>query len=116
MSESVYYRVYDQLVSAGVDEWDNPLGPARVEVYVMEIPVISRTPKGVWLDYCGKRFVLDSSRKRFACPTVEEAEESFIARKTRQLSILNKQAANVRRAMEATADAVQRFKKRSISL
>jgi hypothetical protein len=53
--------------------------------------VVRETPKGVWLAVCppfsDKRFVRTDARRRFACPTVEEAKASFIARKNRQASI-----------------------------
>lgn len=83
------YRLENHLVSAGVDEWDNPLGPPRMEVYVNKFIILKKTPKGVWISYCGgKRFVLLSARKQFACLTLEQAVESFKARKRRQISIL----------------------------
>jgi len=47
--------------------------------------VIRRTPKGAWL---GDRFVLLTARKRWATNTEDEAIESFIARKHRQIEIL----------------------------
>lgn len=72
--------------------------------------VAKTTPKGVWLnlgftidwgtqpkeeriklrngDY---RFVLLDARKQFACPTIHEALESFIARKNRHLDVLEAQ-------------------------
>lgn len=96
-----YYRLSDCLVSAGVDEWDNPLGPPNVHVYTQEYEVVGTTPKGVWINAYGqRRFVLSTARKRFACSTLEEAKASFIARKKRQLKILNRQVANVERSLE----------------
>lgn len=47
--------------------------------------VTKRTPKGAWL---GTRFVLLTARKRWATNTEDEAIESFIARKRRQIEIL----------------------------
>lgn len=86
----VWYRFHERVVSAGVDEWDNPVGPGRIEVYVSKYPVMKHTPKGVWLDiYDQKKFVLRDARKRYACPTMEEALESFVARKKRQIRILS---------------------------
>jgi hypothetical protein len=107
MVESMYYRINSVLVSAGVDEWDNPLGPARVHVYVQKLEVIAKTPKGIWLNYYGKkRLVLDASRKRFACPTLEQAKESFRMRKARQLKILRRQIANAEAALAAVDELV----------
>ena len=101
MSNEVrFYRVYEYLVSAGVTEWDEPLGPARVQLAVSEYAVTKRTPKGVWLDcYGNRRFVLTSARKQFASPTREAAYVCFLARKKRQLKILTAQVRNVREAI-----------------
>lgn len=67
-------------------------------------PVFKETPKGVWLGAAGgpKKFVNTSWKKRFACPSIEEALQSFIARKRRQISILDHQ---LRRAKTALAIA-----------
>lgn len=72
-----YYRYYD----SGGDY-----------VYLMQLRVLRRTLKGVWVEDWGslrpERFVLDSGRKRFCYPTMAEAWASFLKRKERQLSIL----------------------------
>lgn len=99
MTNDFWYRYEDSLISAGVDECDNPLGPPRVHVYLYEYPVIKYTPKGAWISVgVEKKFVLRDARKRFACPTVEEARESFIARKRAYVRHLN---ARMVRAQEA---------------
>lgn len=96
----VWYRFEDRLVSAGVDEFDNPLGPAQLHVVAKELRVISYTPKGVWLQvYSGKRFVLRDARKRYACPTPDEAFESYKGRKERQFEIYQRKADNAVRAI-----------------
>lgn len=60
------------------------------------------TPCGNWIDdYGTRRFVLNTGTKRFAYPTEEEAKISFLARKTRQLAILNRQAENVGLVIQA---------------
>lgn len=60
--------------------------------------VLRYTPKGVWVDtWGGKKFILASARKRYACPTKDEALESFRARKRRQVALL---AAQHDRAVE----------------
>lgn len=64
--------------------------PLRLEMYWF--PVRKRTPKGAWIPgpWCGKRFVrLGETRKKYACNTEAEALESYIARKSRQISILS---------------------------
>lgn len=72
-----YYRYYD----SGGDY-----------ILLMQLRVLRRTPKGVWVEDLGglrsERFVLDRGRKRFCYPTLAEAWASFLKRKERQLSIL----------------------------
>lgn len=107
-----YYRITNQLVSAGVDERDNPLGPPLVHVYVHAFPVISRTPKGTWIDYYGaRRFVLTTARRQFACPTLDLAKASFIARKNRQVRILKAQIHTVERALADLDMAIGMFRR-----
>ena len=77
-----------------VDAYED--GP-NITIYTTSYPVISKTPCGVWIDttyYMGsysKRFINNSWRKRWACPTVEEALQSFIARKECQIRKLKYQ-------------------------
>lgn len=54
--------------------------------------VIRNTAKGFWIDNYGEeKFVFENSRKKYACKTIKAAEESFIARKIRQIKILSTQ-------------------------
>jgi len=94
-STDVYYRYVDKYYAPPLDEYDCPTGSSRMEIVLEVYSVIKRTPKGVriarqcMLGYVDTttRMVLDSSKKKFACPTLALAKESFIARKTRQASI-----------------------------
>lgn len=71
-----------------------------VQVILRQYPITKTTPKGVWVDNYGTpRFVLSGAYKRFACSTQEEALESFIARKTRQVRILAAQQEIVSKAL-----------------
>lgn len=95
MSEPVtyWYRLEDRLVSTG------EYSPSRAEVTLYKLLVVRRTPKGVRLvglqyGHDKPRFVAHSSRKKFACETVEEAVASFKRRKERQASILRAQASH----------------------
>lgn len=96
----LWYRFENQRYAPPVDEWGDPIWGARGEhkVHRRVFKVVGVTPKGVWLTFTygkdhfafderDKRFVLLEARKRYACPTIEEAKESFIARKTRQARI-----------------------------
>jgi hypothetical protein len=104
MSEPVeyWYRYENRTVSTGWDSDYEVSTGSRVEVSLWKFRVLKHTPKGVWLQryvvYGDKRFVLRDARKRFACPTIEEALASFIARKDRQIRI---HTARLREAEEA---------------
>ena len=54
----------------------------------------------------GRRFQLSTSRKKYACPTMTAALESFLARKQRQASIYENRAKRARLAM---TDAQRQF-------
>jgi hypothetical protein len=87
-----WYRYTSHLVSNGIDEYGVRWGDPKIELQVSKYRVTKETPKGVWLDFYGtKKFVLRDARKRWACPTQEEARESFIHRKQRQIGILARQ-------------------------
>lgn len=101
----IWYRFVDVRYAAYVNEFGEAEGVGRLEVRLDQYTVVKTTPKGVWLSLrfgdftCGSnRFVLRDAHKRFACPTIEDAKVSFIARKTRQRKI---HAAAVARAEEA---------------
>lgn len=60
-------------------------------ISVIEFYVVSRTPKGVWIaptwdgEARFKHFVLEGKGKRYAYPTRQDARESFIRRKQREI-------------------------------
>lgn len=93
MSGEVWYRVEDYRESTGFDEWGESLG-CRPRVRVMEFQKLKDTPKGVWLRRrfgSKNKWVSKTSKKRYAYPTKQEATESFLARKNRQIAILQSQ-------------------------
>jgi len=55
-------------------------------VYLTSYQVVKETPKGVRLN--SGRFVLRSAKKQFAHATLEEARQSYIARKRKHITIL----------------------------
>jgi hypothetical protein len=66
-----------------------------------EYDIIKTTPCGVWIRVGpDKKFVLSDSHKRFAYPTLEEAKESFIARKRKYLQILEGKTYEARQDIE----------------
>lgn len=99
-----WYRYEDHRTAPPLDEWDQPVGRGEVHIGQLRYEVLRHTPKGVWIRYVtmfnDERFVLRDARKRFACPTVEEAQISFMARKKKQLSILTVRAQDVRDAVD----------------
>ncbi len=84
---------------------------ADFEVYLdlLAYPVLRHTKKGAWIR-CGlqEKFVLDTAKKKFAHPTCELALDSFIARKTRQLSLLESQMTKARHALRLAEDSKAR--------
>lgn len=96
------YRYEDVQYAAMLDEFENQVGVSRPELRLFTYPIKSRTPKGVWLDmgFGDRKFILLTARKRYACPTREEALASFVARKERQADILGSQLARVQTVLE----------------
>ncbi|KWA83995.1 hypothetical protein WL29_21765 [Burkholderia ubonensis] len=106
-----WYRFEDYRVGHA-DEWGD-LVSVSVQVSHREYTVTKVTPKGVWLSWGfggSNRFVLLGARKRFAHPSKEEALESFMARKTSQIRILEKQLEHVRTALFMGKSQLARLK------
>lgn len=79
-----------------------PLWRPLITYTITPFMVLSKTPKGVWLDTGDrKKFVLRDARKRFACPTRTEAVESLKARLTRRAFILGNQLKHTKLALDA---------------
>lgn len=96
-----WYRYEDRRYAAPLDEWERPCGSSRLVVELRQMDVTKVTPKGVWLGgFYTRRFVLLEANKRYACPTKAEAMTSFLARKTKQASILRNQLRNVELAIQ----------------
>lgn len=115
MADDIWYRYIDIQFAPPMDEFEHLSVGGEVKVHLQEYKVIRETPKGVWLcsvigDYeCSdRRFVLRGTRKQFACPTKEQAMESFVARKKAQIRIYT---ARIKRAEEALLD-LKRLKER----
>lgn len=95
-----FYRYVEQIVSNGVDEWDESLG-SHMELYCYTYRVEKITPKGARIaDWSlgGDRPVMDSTINKFAYPTKAEALLGFISRKRRQQSIIMGQLARSKEA------------------
>lgn len=95
------YRYEDVQYAGPTDELGESSGPGDLRVELRTFTVIRETPKGAWIvahSMDGPRFVNLHARKQYACRTLEEAAESFRARKQRQMRI---HQAAVRRAQHA---------------
>ena len=91
--DEYYYRYFDGAMSF---YWNQP-EPDRFKV-------LSHTPCGVWIECdsnpSGKKWIHNDSRKKWAWPTIEGAQRSFICRKERQMEILEMQLDYARRCLE----------------
>lgn len=110
----IWYRYEDVRYASSINEFGESTGDSRADYHLREYEVLRHTPKGVWLIAkignwrCPpERFVLKAARKRYACPTKEEAMVSFLARKERQLSILRHQAKHVKDVIKLVAKRKQ---------
>ena len=102
-----WYR-YEDVQYSTCDEFGVASG-GHLVVELRTYQVLKHTPKGVWLSLAGggfsciqggnKRFVLKDAHKKFACPTLELARKSFIARKQRQVQIHTARANQAKRAI-----------------
>lgn len=110
------YRYEANLVSAGVDQWDESLG-SYMELYCWDFEVTKVYPKGAYIqgyffkssgEEYGGRPVMDHYINKYAYPTKAEALLGFIARKRRQQSILMGQLA---RSKQAQSKAEQLLEK-----
>lgn len=96
-----YYRYQEFRYSHGVDQFDDPLPGYDLKVELLTFDVLKKTSKGVWIgnlatgQFGSKKFILNSARKKYACPTKIDALASFLARKYRHRAILKKQLKDV---------------------
>lgn len=81
-----------------------------VELQLREFKVLKETPCGVRIDDYMRssqphgRFISRDWNKQWASPTVEEARQSFIARKRRQARILEARLRQAQEAMKLAED------------
>lgn len=105
MSSEYYYRFEEQRYAAPLDEYDMPTGRGRMVLHLRKMKVVKHTQKGVKLSglsysELAPRLVLHAGRKKFACKTVEEAWDSFVARKNAQIRIYKARIADAQAALE----------------
>lgn len=99
-----WYR-YETYFTASFDEDGDYIRSYGPYLRLYKFCVDKITPKGVWVQegkpgefISGRRFVLNSSHKRYAVPTKEAALQSLMARKSRQAAILEKQLNSARQS------------------
>lgn len=96
---TTYWYRYEDVRHASVNEWGEA-EHSYTEVYLHKYPLVKTTPKGAWVDaYGARRFVLLSARKRFAVPSIEEAKQSFIARKNAEIRHNQRRIDNAKEAI-----------------
>lgn len=100
----VWWRVEAKSYSIVIDAERELYGSTRPRLEAQWFEVLKTTPKGVQI---AGRFCLRDARKRFACPTLHEAIESFVARKDRQIKILSAQLAGAQDVRKQAADYFQ---------
>ena len=90
--KDILYRYDYYNVGHGVDQFDEPYDGHTTKLRLTKHFVNRRTRQGAWIPWFGRkndeRFVLLSAVKKFACNSEVEALESFIARKKKQLYIM----------------------------
>jgi len=95
------YRYEEKCYGNGVDQFDNPLPGHYINIELRSYEILKRTKKGVWIrkHYDKRRFVLLTARKKFACETKEDALESLIKRKERQILLLSNKLSVIKDAL-----------------
>lgn len=109
-----YFRYSEVLRGTGyTDQWGEYVSTGSyVALQLQEFQVIKHTPKGVRIqDYHYRGGTLETGRlichdwnKKWACPTVEEARLSFIARKKRQARIYEARLRQAKEALQLAED------------
>lgn len=106
--KEIWHRFEEYSTAPPVDEFDNICGPSQVHIRHIKLRVVRYTSKGVRLTDAMTRdnwstinkLVLHNSRKKYACPTIEEAITSFKARKNKQIRIYKAKIDEIRRALQ----------------
>ena len=103
-----YYRFDDRRFSVADDYGDHSY--TEHDAALRTFTVLKRTPCGVRLSgpWGSTHFMHDKATRRFACPTVELALESYRARKQRQIGIYEARIRGAKLMLEAAEYAVRR--------
>lgn len=111
----VYYR-YEERIFGSMDEFNQKINVESGRLILHHFSVIKETPCGVWIKLYSdningicKKFILTNARKKYACPTIEEARESFMARKQRQIIIYKQKLERARIALSLMKEELRRL-------
>ena len=95
------YRYDSSRVATGSisDDYESLRPGYRISVDLHSFTVLSRTPKGAWVNYGGgKKWVHTTSKRPWAWPTENAALESFITRKKNHIGYLKRDLEDMRDA------------------
>lgn len=85
--------------------YDIDYGEREIYVVCRRFKLLRETPKGYWITidstyfYSWKKWISKDSRKRYAYPTKEEALNSFIIRKKKQIKHCERDMRNAKTAL-----------------
>ena len=104
-----YWCRIETQVTVSSDEYGE-LTRTGMRVNETHYRVLSKTPKGVWLARPGdtNRWVSNTSAKRFAHPTVEEAKAAYNYRKKYYINILKARISSAEEGMRLVNSKVYR--------
>ncbi|QBX06616.1 hypothetical protein H1O16_gp203 [Burkholderia phage BcepSaruman] len=114
------YRYTDVKYSPGVDEWDDPLPRSpgtHLGIHVQEYKVLRETKCGFWFydTYEGReRFINNSWTKKYVLRSKEAARDSYIARKEKQITLLQRQIIDAKEFLRMARDQQARGVAQSI--
>lgn len=103
------YRYQETRYSIGVDENGDVSGDWTLKVELLEYHIVKTTPKGVWISLhldSNKKFVKLGCLRQYAHKTKNEALKSFVARKRKQILILENQLSQAKSA-KLIAEAIE---------
>lgn len=123
MTDKFLYRYREQRYAGSVDECGNCIPRSgNMRVHLEKYSIVKETKCGVWIDVSYSlygvgdivplsncKFVNLKCRKKYGCLTIEEAKESFIARKNRQIRILSYQLEDAQEALRIIKDETTQF-------
>jgi hypothetical protein len=103
-----WYRIEDRRFSVADDWGDHAYTDHDAAIRVLIVTKV--TPKGVKVKFGTigtTHFILDSATRKFACPTVALALESYRARKRRQLGIYQARIDGIKKSLLAAEKHVE---------